>query len=36
MLDGRGESIDELLHNLYNVQQSLAASGLSAAPLSEI
>jgi len=36
VLDGRGESVDELLHNLYDVQQSLATAGLSAAPLSHI
>jgi len=36
VLDGRGETADELLHNLYDVEQSLAASGLSAAPLSQI
>ena len=36
VLDGRSESIDELLHNLYNVQQSLAANGLAAAPLSAL
>jgi processive 1,2-diacylglycerol beta-glucosyltransferase len=36
VLDGRGETVDELLHNLYDVQQSLVASGLSAAPLSAI
>ncbi|MBV8981352.1 MAG: glycosyltransferase [Acidimicrobiia bacterium] len=36
VVDGRGESVDELLHNLYNVQQNLATNGLSAAPLSDI
>ena len=36
VLDGRGETVDQLLHNLYDVQQSLAASGLTAAPLSQI
>ena len=36
VLDGRGENADELLHNLYDVEQSLAASGLTAAPLSQI
>jgi hypothetical protein len=36
VLDGRSETVDELLHNLYDVQQSLAASGLAAAPLSQI
>ena len=36
VLDGRGESVDELMHNLYNVQQSLATSGLATAPLSQI
>ena len=36
VLDGRGESVDQLLNNLYNVGQSLQASGLTAAPLSQI
>jgi peptidoglycan/xylan/chitin deacetylase (PgdA/CDA1 family) len=36
VLDGRGETVDELLHNLYDVQQDLAADGLAAAPLSQI
>jgi UDP-N-acetylglucosamine:LPS N-acetylglucosamine transferase len=36
VLDGRNETVDELLHNLYDVQQSLAASGLAAAPLSQL
>jgi hypothetical protein len=36
VLDGRGETVDELLHNLYDVQQNLAADGLAAAPLSQI
>ena len=36
VLDGRGESVDQLMHNLYNVQQSLGASGLATAPLSQI
>jgi UDP-N-acetylglucosamine:LPS N-acetylglucosamine transferase len=36
VLDGRGESVDDLLHRLHEVQQSLAAAGLSAAPLSQI
>jgi len=36
VLDGRNETVDELLHNLYDVQQALAAEGLAAAPLSQI
>ena len=36
VLDGRRESVTDLMHNLDQVQQTLAASGLSAAPLSQI
>ncbi|MBV8303433.1 MAG: hypothetical protein JOZ04_04430, partial [Acidimicrobiia bacterium] len=36
VLDGRGETVDELLHSLYEIQQNLAASGLTSAPLSRI
>ena len=36
VLDGRGESVTDLLHSIDDVEQSLAASGLSAAPLSQI
>jgi UDP-N-acetylglucosamine:LPS N-acetylglucosamine transferase len=36
VLDGRNESVDELLHSLYDVQQGLASAGLGAAPLSQI
>jgi hypothetical protein len=36
VIDGRDESVDQLLHTLYEVQQDLAASGLAAAPLSQI
>ena len=36
VLDGRRESVDDLLRSLNDVQQNLAASGLTAAPLSQI
>ena len=36
VLDGRSESVDALLHHIYEVQQNLAATGLSAAPLTQI
>ena len=36
VLDGRNESVDELLHNLHDLQQSLGAAGLGVAPLSQI
>jgi hypothetical protein len=36
VLDGRNESIDDLMHRINEVQQSLVDSGLSAAPLSQI
>jgi hypothetical protein len=36
VIDGRGETADELLHTLYTVEQNLDASGLAAAPLSQI
>jgi len=36
VIDGRGETPDELLHSLYTVEQNLEASGLAAAPLSQI
>jgi UDP-N-acetylglucosamine:LPS N-acetylglucosamine transferase len=36
VIDGRNETVDELLHTLYQVQQNLTASGLAAAPLSQI
>jgi UDP-N-acetylglucosamine:LPS N-acetylglucosamine transferase len=36
VIDGRNESVDQLLHTLFDVQQSLASSGLAAAPLSQI
>jgi len=36
VLDGRGESVDALLHRLFEVQQNLSATGLSASPLSQI
>ena len=36
VVDGRGETVDELLHSLYEIQQNLAASGLASAPLSQI
>jgi UDP-N-acetylglucosamine:LPS N-acetylglucosamine transferase len=36
VLDGRGESVADLLHSLDSVEQTLTASGLTAAPLSQI
>jgi hypothetical protein len=36
VLDGRGESVTDLLHSLNDVEQTLGASGLTAAPLSQI
>ena len=36
VLDGRGDTVEGLMHRLHEVQQSLADSGLSAAPLSQI
>jgi processive 1,2-diacylglycerol beta-glucosyltransferase len=36
VLDGRRESVDDLLRSLNDVEQNLAASGLTAAPLSQI
>jgi len=36
VLDGRRESVTDLMHSIDDVEQTLAASGLSAAPLSQI
>src|SRR5438270_636998 len=36
VIDARGETVDQLLHSLYTVEQNVEASGLAAAPLSQI